>query len=99
MSDEKAKARPAATAGAASRSSVAASSRATSGGAGGKELAKRDDAEGEDGKRPGPLRWVLGWIVLPGSVVGAIFGAGALVGAHFHDSWFTRAIVWVGELF
>lgn len=95
MSDDKAKSRPAATAGAASRSSVAASSRP----AGGKELAKREEAEGEEGKSPGPIRWVLGWIVLPGTVVGAIFGAGALVGAHFHDSWFTRAIVWVGELF
>ena len=95
MSDDNAKSRPAAAA--PTRSSVAASSRPAAGG--GKDLAKRDDAEGEEGKSPGPLRWVLGWIVLPGSVVGAIFGAGALVGAHFHDSWFTRAIVWVGELF
>jgi hypothetical protein len=65
---------------------------------GGAALAKRD-GDGEDETKHGPLRWVLGWIVLPGAVIGAIIGAGAIVGAHFHDSWFTRAIVWVVDLF
>jgi hypothetical protein len=61
-------------------------------------LAKRE-GDGEDETKRGPLRWVLGWIVLPGAVIGAIIGGGALVGAHFHDSWFTGAIVWVVDLF
>lgn len=95
MSDDKAKPRPAAAA--ASRPAAAAA-----GGAGakaGSAIVKRDDAEGEGDEKPGKLRWILGWVVLPGTVVGAIFGGCALVGAHFHDSWFTRAVVWVVEIF
>ncbi len=66
----------------------------------GAAIAKRDGADGDDEEtKHGPLRWALGWIVLPGAVVAAIVGAGVLVGAHFHDSWFTRAIVWVVDLF
>lgn len=45
------------------------------------------------------LRWFLGWVLLPGAVVGAIFGSGVLVGVHFSESWLTRAIVWVVRLF
>ena len=65
----------------------------------GKEIATRkgDDQEGEP-KREGKLRWVLGWVVLPGTVIGGIFGGGVVVGAHFHDSWFTSAIVWLAEI-
>jgi len=55
-----------------------------------------DEGEGEGKSR---ASWVLGWIVLPGSVIGGIFGGGVLVGANFHDSWITRAFVWIGELF
>lgn len=57
-----------------------------------------DKADGED-KPTSRLSWVVGWVLVPGTVIGVIFGGGALVGAHFHDSWFTRAIVWVVELF
>jgi hypothetical protein len=64
----------------------------------GTAVAKRE-AESEEAPKTGPVRWILGWIVLPGTVIGAIFGGGAMVGAHFHDSWFTRAIVWVVDLF
>jgi hypothetical protein len=63
------------------------------------EIAKKsaEDAEGAEGG--GKLRWILGWVVLPGTLIGGIFGGGALVGAHFHESWFTRAIVWIVEVF
>ncbi len=57
-----------------------------------------DKADGED-KPTSRLSWVGGWVLVPGTVIGVIFGGGALVGAHFHDSWFTRAIGWVVELF
>ena len=57
-----------------------------------------DKADGED-KPTSRLSWVVGWVLVPATVIGVIFGGGALVGAHFHDSWFTRAIVWVVELF
>lgn len=46
-----------------------------------------------------PLRWFMGWVLLPGMVVAGIFGAGVLVGAHFSDLWLTRAIVWFVGLF
>lgn len=44
------------------------------------------------------LSWVVGWVLVPGAIIGVLFGGGALVGAHFHDSWLVRAIVWVVEL-
>lgn len=62
------------------------------------ELEKKDEAAEDEGGR-GRLSWVLGWVALPGAVLGGLFGGGVLVGANFHDSWFTRAFVWVGELF
>ena len=61
------------------------------------ELEKKVDPEGEKGGRS-RLSWILGWVALPGTVLGGLFGGGVLVGANFHDSWFTRAFVWVGEL-
>lgn len=70
------------------------------------EAKKKPDAvvkvESEDAEDAGPRnwkRWALGWVVLPGSVVGVIWFGGVLIGAHFHDSWFTESIVWVADLF
>ena len=54
--------------------------------------------EGEAPKES-KLGWILGWIVLPGTVIGGIFGAGVLLGAHNHDGWFPRAVMWVVGLF
>lgn len=45
------------------------------------------------------LSWVAGWVLVPGAIVGLLFGGGALVGAHFSESWLARLIVWVVELF
>lgn len=53
------------------------------------------EGEAEEGKRRGPLAWVLGWVAVPGVVLGGIFGGGVLVGAHFHDSWVTSVFVWI----
>ena len=55
-------------------------------------------AEGEE-TPPSRLSWVVGWVMVPSVVIGVIFGSGVLVGVHMHDSWFTRLIVWVVELF
>lgn len=56
------------------------------------KVAKPEEAE--EGRK-GWFSWVLGWVALPGAVIGGIFGGGVLVGANFHDSWFTRAFVWI----
>ena len=56
-------------------------------------------AEGEDDKPRSRLSWAIGWVLVPGALLGSIFGTGALLGAHFHDSWFVGAIVWIVELF
>jgi len=45
------------------------------------------------------LSWAVGWVLLPGTIIGVLFGGGVLVGVHFHDSWLARLIVWFVELF
>ncbi len=55
-------------------------------------------AHEQPAKREGRLAWAFGWIVLPSSIVGVLFLGGMLIGAHFHDSWFTRALVWIWDL-
>jgi hypothetical protein len=42
---------------------------------------------------------VVGWLLVPGTVVGLIFGAGVLLGAHQHDGWYARAVVWLADVF
>ena len=58
-------------------------------------IEKVKEPEEAEGGRKGLMSWVLGWIALPGMVIGGIIGGGVLVGANFHDSWFTRAFVWI----
>jgi hypothetical protein len=53
----------------------------------------------ETAKKEGWFGWTLGWIVAPLTVLGAIFGGGVLLGAHFPDNWFSRSIVWIVGLF
>ncbi|MCA9650536.1 MAG: hypothetical protein H6712_16605 [Myxococcales bacterium] len=55
-------------------------------------------AEGEKAER-GWLSWAVGWVLVPGTLIGLIFGAGLMVGVHLHDSWFSRLVVWFVELF
>ena len=47
----------------------------------------------------GKIAWILGWIVAPLSVLGAIYGGGVLLGAHRPDGWFARSVMWVANLF
>lgn len=55
-------------------------------------------AEGE-AKPRGLVSWLLGWVLVPGLILGSIFGSGVLVGVHLHDSWLARLVVWIVELF
>jgi hypothetical protein len=61
------------------------------------DLAKTEGAD--PGEKGGVLQWVLGWLIMPAVVIGLIFGGGVLMGVHMNDSWYTRLVVWVVELF
>ena len=62
------------------------------------KLATTADDDG-DGKKRSWKSWALGWVAIPGAIVSGVFGGGLLIGANFHDSWFTGAFVWVGSWF
>jgi hypothetical protein len=44
-------------------------------------------------RSPGKLRWVLGWIVLPGSIIAALFLSGVHVGARRPDQGLARLLL------
>lgn len=56
-------------------------------------------AVAEPAEPVGKLAWILGWVVAPLSVLGAIYGGGVLLGAHRPDGWFARSVMWVAGLF
>lgn len=63
----------------------------------GKELQKKPDAEEEgEEQKEGKLRWLVGWVVIPGGLLGALFLAGVHIGANYPDMWFSRLIGWLG---
>ncbi|MCA9695715.1 MAG: hypothetical protein KC636_39425 [Myxococcales bacterium] len=45
------------------------------------------------------LSWLMGWVIGPGLVLGLIFAGGVLVGAHYHDGWVARFVMWTVGLF
>jgi hypothetical protein len=51
-------------------------------------------AEGDAKRSGGRVSWLLGWLLIPGFVAGAIVLAGVVVGAHYPDLWFTRLVQW-----
>ena len=56
--------------------------------------------DSEEATKPeGRIRWVLGWVMVPSLLVGAIFGGGVHLGATNPESWYTAAVVWVVGLF
>jgi hypothetical protein len=55
-----------------------------------KERAESRDSEP---RSPGKLRWVLGWIVLPGSLLAALFLSGVHVGARRPDQGLARLLL------
>ena len=63
------------------------------------EIAVQSEGEASEDQGRSKLRWLMGWVVMPASVLGGIFGAGVLVGAHFSESWFVRSVLWIRDLF
>lgn len=49
--------------------------------------------------KKGMLGWVLGWVVVPGLVLGSLVAFGAHLGANEPDAWYTRAVLWAVDLF
>lgn len=64
-----------------------------------KEVQKKDQPEGdeEEERKEGRLRWLVGWVLVPGGVVGSIFLAGVHVGANYPDMWLSKLITWIGS--
>lgn len=62
-----------------------------------KQLEKTPDAEGEQEASGRRGRWLLGWVVLPGTLLSALFLAGVHVGANYPDMWLSRLINWIGS--
>ena len=60
---------------------------------------KEGEAKSQGHGREGWLRWVLGWVVAPGVVLGGIFGGGVFVGANHPDAGVVKAVLWVVGLF
>jgi hypothetical protein len=61
-----------------------------------KKPAARESAEVEEREgRRGWLGWFVGWVLLPGSVIAAIVGAGVHVGARWPEMWFSRLVLWL----
>jgi hypothetical protein len=46
-------------------------------------------------KRAGKLRWLLGWVIVPLVLLGALFLAGVHVGARHPQMWLSRATLWM----
>lgn len=63
------------------------------------ELVKTGEGSPDESKKEGWLSWIVGWVLMPSTVLGVIFGGGVLVGAHLHDSWYARTVEWVVNLF
>ena len=52
-------------------------------------------AEEAEAPRESKLRWMIGWVLIPGSLLFALFLAGVHVGANFPDMWLSRLIGWL----
>ena len=53
----------------------------------------------EDDTPPSRLAWFIGWVAVPGTVFGVIFGGGVLVGAHYPDGWISWSVRGIASLF
>lgn len=49
-------------------------------------------ADAGEGSR---LRWLLGWVVIPGSLLAALFLSGVHVGARNPQMWLSRLMTWL----
>jgi hypothetical protein len=49
----------------------------------------------ETSRAPGRLRWVLGWVAIPATLVLLLFLAGVHVGARHPGMWLSRFMMWL----
>ncbi|NVB38432.1 hypothetical protein G6O69_11370 [Pseudenhygromyxa sp. WMMC2535] len=59
------------------------------------ERVKKQQEAAEGKAREGKLRWLLGWVVIPGSILLALFLAGVHVGARDPEMWLSRLMLWL----
>jgi hypothetical protein len=45
-------------------------------------------------RKPSKLRWLLGWVLIPGSIIALLFLAGVHVGARHPGMWLSRLTLW-----
>jgi len=61
-----------------------------------KETAMKANPEAEaPDQSTSRVGWILGWVVAPGLILGAIFLGGVYVGANLEENWMTRAVMWL----
>ena len=60
-----------------------------------KRKGEKDEGEETEKKKGGKLRWIFGWIILPGTLLSSLFLAGVHVGARHPDMWLSRLFVWL----
>ena len=58
-----------------------------------------EKSEGESEASESRLAWLMGWVIGPGAVLGMIFVGGVLVGAHYHEGWIARVVMWTASFF
>ena len=61
------------------------------------ETKEEADAEADEEVKEGRLRWIVGWVGVPGTVITSIFVAGVHVGANYPDMWLSRLIAWIAS--
>lgn len=58
---------------------------------------RKQEADLDGSKKSSRVRWILGWVVAPGSFLTLLFLAGMHVGARFPDWWLTRLLAWIAD--
>ena len=61
----------------------------------GHALSQSAESEEAPEERGGMLGFFVGWVFLPGMVIGSIIGLGAHWGARHPDAWYVGAVKWV----
>lgn len=61
----------------------------------GRDLAMTKPVPVETPRAPSRLRWVLGWVAIPATIMLALFLAGVHVGARHPDMALARFMTWL----
>jgi hypothetical protein len=46
-------------------------------------------------RKPSKLRWLIGWVLVPLTLMAALFGVGVHVGARHPTMWLARGLLWM----